>query len=696
MIKASEASPFPLIEISNTHGAALVIQPATDNKGSIGLEILGDTIWISGLPVSKKTGEGSRMLTWEINDIGLCEMRIHESGDNFEFHLSLVSEDELVKPDRWFVNIGSSGSEYFTGVFERVVDGDQGNSWEKGIETAMDLRNERVEMKVKATVSAYAPFYLSSNNYGFFVRGTWPGVFDFCKEYEDIVQVAFEGPIMEFKVYTGPTSMQIVQEHALETGPSFVPPKWAFGPWRWRDENKNLESYFDGSKVAGPYNSELAEDVLMMEAYDIPFTAYWIDRPWGPGFFGFNDYDIDEDRLPNFEEMISWLNEKDIELMLWICPWVTGNIADEAKEKGYGLKGIEMRDLPPEVTDEKVRAEFREYKKKMENLVVMDFTNQEAVEWWGEKGPGKLAKMGVKGFKLDRGDGERLLDSLHLITSSGITYRENHNDYGRQFVKATHDAVEPVLGDDFILFPRVQYTGSARYGAMWAGDTDNSAEGLRSALIAMQRCAVMGYPVWGSDAGGYPQQLDREVTVRWLGFACFSPIMEVGPTNNRGFWGLNGEPGYDNELMAAWRFYSKLRMSLVDYIHDLAKLARETGTPLARPLFLEYPEQEESWKDWRTYKLGDDLLISVIWETGKTSQKVYLPAGETWINLWDGQEYDGGQYLEVDAPLYQTPVFLRKGSSLVLPDFSELYAESVEITSLRHKMTDLEAREGWN
>lgn len=694
-VALSESASFPIIEVANPNSPEVIFAPVSETTGSIGLEVEGSIIWLSGMPVRTESEDAFSTLAWEISEGETVEMQINDNTEELNFLLRLVSGDKQLIPTKWFINTRAAKEEYFTGVFERMVDGPQGNSWKEGIETAMDLRNERVEMKVKSTLSAYAPFYLSSSNYGFYVEGTWPGVFDFCKAQEDFVQIAFEGPEMQFKLFLGPTPLQIVKRHALETGPSFVPPRWAFGPWRWRDDHTNRTSYFDGSNVSAPFNSELVEDILMMEAYDIPCTAYWIDRPWGPGAFGFDNYDVDSIRLPNFEKMISWLNDKDIELMLWICPWVVSDMATVAKEKGYNLLGREMRGIPPNVTDEKMRARIMEMMSRRQETLVMDFTNPEACAWWAENGPGKLAKMGVKGFKLDRGDGERLVDSLNLYTSSGTTYRENYNDYGRQFVKATYDAVEPVLGDDFVLFPRVQYTGSARYGAMWAGDTDNSAEGLRSALIALQRCSVMGYPIHGSDAGGYPQKLDRAVTVRWLGFACFSPIMEIGPTNNRGFWGLNDEPSYDTDLMAAWRFYSKLRMSLVDYIHSLAKQAGETGMPVARPLFLEYPEQEESWKDWRTYKLGDDLLISVVWETGKTSQKVYLPAGETWINQWDGQEYDGGQYLEVEAPLHQTPVFLRKGSGLVLPDFNELYAESVEITLVRHKMEDLEAGEGW-
>ncbi len=708
-VSVSETNDFPLLEIRHPSGPDIVFQPVSKDTGSIGFESGGEIFWLRGEPDQQYREDGKLDLVWNLDTGDRVRIRINENPDAPVLKLALVSADSLKKPEKWFIHARASEGEYFTGALERVVDGPQGDSWRQGIETAMDLRNERVEMKVKPTVSAYAPFYLSSNNYGLFVKGTWPGLFDFCKTHPGIVRIAFEGPELVFKLYLGSEPGEIVRKHALETGPSFVPPKWAFGPWRWRDEHRNGKTYFDGSEVKAPYNSEIVEDILMMDAYDIPCTAYWIDRPWGPGGFGFEDYEIDYERLPNFTEMITWLNGKGIELMLWICPWVYGDMAVVAREKGYGLVPRSMRrrfgrppgprpggpDSPAGVDTARFNRFLRRMEREMGTMVVMDYSNPEACAWWGENGPGKLARMGVKGFKLDRGDGERLCDSLHLLTSAGLSYRENYNDYPRQYVKATYDAVEPVLGGDFVLFPRAQYTGSARYGAMWAGDTDNSDEGLRSALIALQRCAVMGYPLWTSDAGGYPKRLERETAMRWIGFACFCPIMEVGPTDNRGFWGMNYEPSYDHELLAVWRFYAKLRMSLADYVHDYAVAAHETGMPIARPLFMEYPEQDECWEEWETYKFGDDLLVSLAWENGRTTQRVYLPAGETWINLWDEQEYEGGQYLEVDAAVYKIPVFLRKGSDLELPGLSELYEESVALTSEKLQMSLLEEKEDW-
>lgn len=662
---------FVGLQIANSYGNDLIFQ-STDTSGAFGYELNGELVWLKGKPEISSIDEKTTIYEWK-NSSSIVIMRTEKTDKDLIFTFRLQSE--TAQPSAWFINTKSAPDEYYTGIFERVVDGSQKESWKKGITTALNLRGERVDVKLKPTVSAYAPFYISSENYGVFVKGTWPGVIDFCKSNDKLVQLSFEGPELVFTLMMDENPAELVKRHALATGPSYVPPKWTFGPWRWRDDHDNNPVYFDGSKVNAPYNADVVEDILMMQAYDIPCSAYWIDRPWGPGERGFDDYAIDNERLPNFEKMVSWLNSKDMELMLWIGPFVMGDMAKTALEKKYNL------------------VSKNHISKKQ---VLMDFSNPEACLWWAENGPGKLAKMGVKGFKLDRADGEKLLDSLNLFAASGLSYRENFNDYPRQYVKATYDAVQPVLGNNFVLFPRAQYTGSAKYGALWAGDTGNPAEGLRSALIGLQRCAVMGYPVWGSDTGGYPKRIQRESTMRWMGFSCFSPIMEVGPTNNRGFWGMNYDPSYDHELLAIWRFYAKLRMSLVDYIHHYAQVASETGMPVARPLFLEYSNQPESWNDWTSYKLGDDLLVSIVWEDGKNTQKVYLPKGETWIDLWTNKEYEGGDYITVEAKVHQTPVFLKKGSELALPDFTELYNESVKLTAVEYKMTDLEAGEGWN
>jgi alpha-D-xyloside xylohydrolase len=215
--------------------------------------------------------------------------------------------------------------------------------------------------------------------------------------------------------------------------------------------------------------------------------------------------------------------------------------------------------------------------------------------------------------------------------------------------------------------PRASYTGSSRYGTFWGGDIGSSSEALRTAIIALQRSEIIVFPIWGSDTGGYWQgDLDRQVCARWLAFSCFCPIMEVGPTEDRGMWDMNSVPQYDIELIAIWRFYAKLHTILMDYSYDCAKNAHQTGIPVVRPLFLVYPKQRQVWEDWQTYLFGPDILVSAIWEKATEKHTLYLPASEEWIDAWNiSKVYDGGQKITVDAPLHKIPIFIRKGAEVL-------------------------------
>lgn len=673
-IEVSLENNFPVLNITKAGGQFISIVPENMLAGSIGFLKDGRVTWLTGAPQITESLENNLIYSWEIGEKNQIKLDIKRVNDDFTFSFS--QSNTTAKPvNAWLINIKATSNEYFTGIFERVVDGIQDSTWADNIKAALNLRGQRMDVKLKPTVSAYAPFYISSQNYGFFVEGTWPGVVDFCKENQNLVKIAFEGPQFVFKIYSANNPLEIVRKHALETGPSIVPPTWAFGPWRWRDQHFNKPDYFDDTKKKAPFNTDLVEDVLMMKALDIPCTAHWIDRPWSTGSRGFDNYDFDTVQFPDPDGMIKWLNSKNIELMMWIAPFVMTDMADYAEANNYYLES-------------KVWMDARQ--------VLIDFTNPEAVKWWGENGPGKLARMGVKGFKLDRADGEKETDSIHLKTSIGTTYRENYNDYPHQFVKATYEAVKPVLGDNFVLFPRAQYTGSAKYGAMWGGDTDGKPEGLRSAIIGMQRCAVMGYPIWGSDIGGYWGKFSRETTMRWIAFGCFSPIMETGPTNNMGFWSNPEDPHYDIELIATWRLYSKIRMKLVEYLSEQAKKAHSDGTPIAIPLFLKYPDQKEAWNDWQTYMFGPDILVSAVWQKNVKEQRIYLPQGETWIDAWStDKEYQGGKYITVETPIYKIPVFIRKGAKIDLGNLKDIYTESIKIASEKPDLSELEKQEGW-
>jgi alpha-glucosidase (family GH31 glycosyl hydrolase) len=627
------------------------------------------------LPPLKPTQQADGSISAQVTMIDgrVVNLLIQPEGQNSLVSLTAQPNSGIIK---WGLALGASTNEYFTGLMERVVDGPQSASWEPGLNTALNLRGQKVEMLVKPTTSVYAPFYISSHNYAIFVNGNWPGFFDFCASDPGRVKIEFEGPSFEMKIYTAANPAALVRAHALDAGPPVLPPKWMYLPWRWRDEHTQRASYYDGTPVTGPFNSEFMEDVLLMKAYGISNGVYWFDRPWGTGINGCDDFEIDSNRFPHFAESVKWLEGQGVHTVMWIAPFFQGRMMTNALEKDYTLPG-QVRQGPTG-----------------NNYPMVDFTNPDAKKYW-QDGVAKFLKMGVAGFKLDRGEEDIPEQGPHKVFD-GRSIRENRNAYTPMYVQAAAEVARQYRTNDFFVMPRAAYTGSSEDGVFWGGDIGGTESGLRAEIIAVQRAAVMGYPNWGSDTGGYTSQsMDTEVVGRWLGFSCFTPIMEVGPTHNVGFWNFHRPASYDAQLIAIWRLYARLHARLADYSFAQAQVAHETGLPIVRPLFLIEPGAPAAWANWWTYGYGPDLLVSPIWKRNERTQEVYLPSGEKWRDAWSGKTYDGGQSVTVNAELYQVPLFVRVGSKIDLGDLKKEWADAVAVANTRPdlKALDAEVRE---
>ena len=386
------------------------------------------------------------------------------------FRLSLKIQGKKLD-ERAGLTLSLREKESLYGLFERTVDGDQRRSWKPGITRALDLRGMKVKMRVLYSLSIYEPFLVSTRGWSLFVEGTWPGRFDLGASRKDVLEFAFQGPALKVRFHLPGRPLACVRSLAKHAGPAFLPPRWALGPFRWRDNHANPPKFYDGTPNRLPFNTLVVEDILMMEALGIPCTVYWVDRPWARGTQGYGDFRFDPERLPQAERMIRWLASKDIRFLLWVGPWVCDEPLKEAKKQGYLLpKGIGLKG----------------------QVGLVDFTNPAAVSWWqGKLTP--LVKAGTAGFKLDRAD-RIVATGMDVLCADGRTLTEVHNDYPRLYVRTVHDLLSRLRPGDGIAMPRAGYTGSQKYGIFWGGDIRGGPRGLRAALVAVQRCAFMGFP----------------------------------------------------------------------------------------------------------------------------------------------------------------------------------------------------------
>jgi alpha-D-xyloside xylohydrolase len=89
------------------------------------------------------------------------------------------------------------------------------------------------------------------------------------------------------------------------------------------------------------------------------------------------------------------------------------------------------------------------------------------------------------------------------------------------------------------------------------------------------------------------------------------------------------------------------------------KAAHEKGTPVIRPLFYDFPNDENAWHIEDVYMLGPKYLVAPIMEAGQRKREVYLPKGVSWKSWETGEVHTGGNRILVDAPLENIPVFER-------------------------------------
>ncbi len=507
----------------------------------------------------------------------------------------------------------------------------------------LDLRGQRIAMFVLPTLGLYAPLHLSSAGYGLYVEGTHPGEYDLGARRGDELRLCFEldeaaSPRAFSYVLLPGAPAQVLDAYTELTGRPFVPPAWAFGHWRWRDEHAVAEpALLDGV----PVNAQVAEDVLHYEALGIPPGVYLIDRPWSTGEFGFESFAWDPQRFPNVDSMLASLERRGYRIALWSAGFAVGANLAEARRRGALAPGSDL---------------------------ILDFTSPAVRDWWRAEHTAFARRFGISAWKLDRGE-EQIPSGRGDRWADGRNGRAVHNEYPLLQARLYQESLRDARGDgDHLVLVRAGYAGTQAHAAAWGGDTPGSTLlghgsgtdlGLRMALLQLVRAGFLGYPFFGTDTGGYYEFEDREVFARWLEFSAFCPIMEIGGSGAHAPWAMPQPPHRDAELIEIYRRYVQLHHDLAPDFARFAEGPARRGLPLARALVFDYPDDPEVRDLWDQFLVADSLLVAPVWRSGQRERRVYLPAGR-WSEFGDpSKTHAGPVWLDVAVPLDQIPVYVR-------------------------------------
>ncbi|MCQ2237573.1 MAG: DUF5110 domain-containing protein, partial [Bacteroidales bacterium] len=171
-------------------------------------------------------------------------------------------------------------------------------------------------------------------------------------------------------------------------------------------------------------------------------------------------------------------------------------------------------------------------------------------------------------------------------------------------------------------------------------------------------------------AGQFPEGCQdpayREYYTRMLQWGTFLPMMRSHGTDTpREIWRF-GEPGtvYYDAILEMIR----LRYTLLPYIYSYAwKITNENYT-MARMLAFDFAYDPRVLDIKDEYMFGDALLVCPVTEPNATSRTVYLPKGCQWYDFWTEKLYEGGQDINVDAPIDRIPLFVKAGSIIPMGD----------------------------
>lgn len=455
----------------------------------------------------------------------------------------------------------------------------------------------------------------------------------------------------------GTSYRKMLYDFSCLSGKIALPPKFTFGIWWSR--------YWEYSDV------EFKKLVEEFRLHDVPLDVLVIDMDWHivnrPEWFnekgerlkdqsgedyGWTGFTFNRSLFPDWKGFLKWTDENHIQTSMNLHPASGVQPHEEQYEefaKSMGIDPATKKYVPFDITDKKFATNYL-------NLLLHPYEKAGIDFWWLDWQQWGSTKI----------EGVNPTFYLNYVNTSDMERR----------------GIRPLI------FHRWGGLGNHRYQIGFSGDTKICWESLDYQPYFTATASNVLYGFWSHDIGGHmhPDVYDPELYTRWIQWGAFSPVLRThctkDPSIERRIW------AYPSNNFNAMRNAMKLRYSLFPYNYTNARMAYDSAVSMIRPMYYDYPTDDNAYSFPDEYMFGPDLLLSPITKPMQkdavhgdalfVTQKIWLPKGE-WYEWNSGTLINGNQIIERPFMLDEIPVYVRSGAIIPMqPDMSRIGEKAID------------------
>ena len=430
---------------------------------------------------------------------------------------------------------------------------------------------------------------------------------------------------IDYVVFAGPGSDQIIATERKVTGEAPLLPVWAFGFIQCRERYSSSDEIIENATEFR--KQKLPMDVMVQD------WQYW-------GKYGWNAMQWDPAHYPDPAALVRQLHALHAELMVSVWPSIDpkSTVGKEFAARNMYLPGTQW----------------------------IDFLNPAARALYWKNFSSRMLSLGIDAWWQDATEPEN--DALHnarTFAGPGDRFRLIYPLLVTQTVYQGQRKDAP--SKRVLILARSAFLGEQRYAvANWSGDIGSNWETLRRQVTAGLDYTVTGMPYWTTDTGGFFRPGEKQYTdpayhelfLRWLQFSTFTPLMRV-----HGFHTQTEPWHFGSVVENEQRQYIDLRYQLLPYIYSQAAEVTFHGSTMMRPLVMDFRNDGDALRQKYEFMFGPSLLVAPVLQAGVQQWPVYAPSTPGgWFDWWTEKKLSGGTTHILDAPLAKIPLLVKAGS----------------------------------